>query len=268
MLIVLVAMLGIMVLALAGVVAILWRRMRYIEVDMAAQEKDFDALEGWVVEALDDLDAEVGAAADAERIIERATRGRREGKVFLVPVSRWVRKHGQDKRITGVLLALTILGSAAVVTHVTDKPDDHRSRARAVVTTTSPAPTTALPAEVPATSVAEGSSARTPPLTTPTTTVVVTTHPTTTAPPTTAPLAGGELIEALVALQLGDELAAGDLGEIEVPHLADIVAAEVGNDAPSVEDVLDVIERCLDGGDPRPPEECARGEAANSLDGP
>ncbi len=254
-----VVFLAIMVLALGGALALLWRRMRYIEDDLTAYERGMGEFEDRVLEQLDTLDAEVNAATDAERIIERAQR-RRGGKVYEVPVSRWSRR-GQGKKMTGVLILLALAGSAGIASQI-DDPEDGQSPPRSQ-TTTSATPAAALPTTEAPMSPAPGEPPATaPPITTPIT------ESTTTSPPTTPPLADGSLVELIVALQLGDELSSGVLGERTVPDLADIITAQIRNDPASVEDALDVIESCLHGDNPGTAEDCPGMEPADPLDGP
>lgn len=221
-----------------------------------------EALEADVMAALDVLDAEIGQASQARQILERAQR-RRGGTVYVVPAARWIAKRGREnKRVTGVLVALVIASSAAVATY--DNGQGHEpSTPRATVmvasttsSTTTLDATTEPPAKAPSSTVPSGSV----PAQTTSTTVATTT--TTTA----APLSGGELVEALVALQLRDELDAGVVGQAEVHDLTDVIAAEVRDDVPEMEDVLDVIERCIDADSPASTEDCTPAEATEPLD--
>jgi len=259
-----VASLAVVVAVTVAVVAALIaaRAMRAAE----AAARDVQALEERVLSALDVLDAEVGAATEAKRILSEVEP--RDRTVYVVPAARWVANQaGRDRRITGVVVALALIGSAAVVN---DWPDSSEPRpspptASAVATT---APTTTTPPTLPTTTSLTGAGeppAKAPPTATPTRPPVTATQPTTTAPPTTAPLPDS-LGQILIALQVGDEVQFGVFGEGEVHDLANILAAEIGDDTASAEDLLDVIEGCLDGDVASPSEDCSDLDSAELLD--
>lgn len=211
-------------------------------------------LESWVLDALDVLDAEYGDATDAKRIISEA----RGGKLVQVPPGVWAaRKLRDNKRTTGVLVALAIMTSTGVVARQryddpepAQKPDNPAS----ILTTVSPSTTTTAASSTTATSTPATTAAGEPSQAAPQTTAPSTTTTTTSTPPTT--LLPDEL-SLIVSLQLSDELQASVVGEIGAVHdLADVVAGQVGDDLSSTEDTLEMIERCLSGDVPSPTDNC------------
>jgi len=207
-------------------------------------------LQSRVMEALDVLDAETAAATDAKRIISEA----RGGKLVSVPAAAWLaKKAGENKRTTGVLLALAIMASTGVgvVAHRDPKPEPTRQEPTVGLTTAIPSTsTTTVPSSTtspsqPAPSLPAGE-------TTTTTTASTSTSP---PPATTAPLSDELLV--LASLQLGNELQASVLGQDIVLHdLTDVLAGQIGDDLAGAKELLDVVERCLTGDVPSPTEDC------------